>query len=174
VEAIETMIHKLLQRKTAVADALGVGKAALTRIRKHCIKHHLVVRHVLQKFDTDGSDDIDQSEMLTGLENMGFEHPPFTEADVDGVFQLLKVLGKLEKDGNVSSRVFADCISVPDAQGLYHAIRKHKVPTKTDIQKLGLTPPAFHHSGVRKCHTRPLCEASETYLYGTSGMVTAA
>ena len=53
-----------------------------------CLFIHLFM---FEQFDTDGSNAIDEAEMLIGLNNLVNSHQLFTEADVAGIFQVLKV-----------------------------------------------------------------------------------
>ncbi len=139
------MIEKELERKTRVTDALQVGKEALSRIRRHCVKHHVAVRKVVEHFDVDHDGLLSEDELYNGLHAMHI-HPPILREEISNVFAVLHKLGKLTKAGDLQLKAFADSIGVSDELGLYKAVNRHAAPTAFDIQTLGKTPPAFHQA----------------------------
>ena len=169
VENIERLFKQMFDMKTQMTDALQTGKDALERIRKHCQARHLNVDTVAAHLDADGSNAIDEDELHEGLLKMGIE-PPLGMPDVEGVFELMKKLGKLNNAGNIIVKEFAAGISVSDERGLYKTLQRHKQPTMVDIQQLGLTPAAFHYTESHSldepgctCADQWICEKCSTW-----------
>ena len=132
----------MIERKTRVDDVLRVGKEALEAVRKHCTRMQLNVRAVLPHFDSDGSGAIDLDELEMGLTHMQLD-PPISRRACEGIFGVLKQLGKLDADGHIRLHDFAQAISLSDELGLHNAMKRHTKVSALDVQRLASTPAAF-------------------------------
>ena len=167
VENIEKMVQNLYERKTYVDDALQLGKDALARITKHCTFNSINVRQVVEAFDRDGDGDIDKDELHAGLSKLGIE-PKVEMREVEGIFEVLRHLDKLNAQGDIRLKDFADSISLSDAHGLFNALKRHSQPQIQDLQRLGSTPAAFHNSSMHSFDT-PGCTCADQWICDNCG-----